>query len=77
MAYIKTTWVDRNIQYPGRYSEVDGGGGIKTFTPSPGTITQAGTTVTAARMNNIETGIETVYTDVADGFRKLRLGGIV
>lgn len=56
MAYTKQLWVDRNIQYPSRYT--DELGNTKTFTPSPGTITQAGTTVTAARMNNIENGIE-------------------
>lgn len=61
MAYNKTTWVDRNIEFPGRYLETDNGGGLKTFTPSPGTVTQSGTQFTASRANNIETGIENVY----------------
>jgi hypothetical protein len=53
--YTKTTWKDRSVQYPNRYT--DESSNVKTFTPSPGTVTEAGTTVTAQRMNNIEDGI--------------------
>jgi hypothetical protein len=52
------------VQYPNRYTTTKSGGGALssgddlTMVASPGTITEAGTTLTAARMNNIETGIE-------------------
>lgn len=55
--YSKTTWADRNVEHPTYYTETEIGGGVYEHTPAPGTITEAGTTVTAARMNNIETGI--------------------
>jgi hypothetical protein len=56
MAYVKTIWVDRNVQYPNRYT--DELANTKTFTANPGTITEAGTPVTAAAMNNIGLGID-------------------
>lgn len=58
MSYTKNTWNDRNVQYPTRYT--DELGNTKTFTPSPGTVTNAGTNITAAYMNNLEKGIEYV-----------------
>jgi hypothetical protein len=58
MAYSKTTWVDRNVQYPTRYS-VDGAN--KIIIPAAGTVTQAGTAFSAARMNNAENGIESAH----------------
>ena len=61
MPYTPNTWVDRNVQYPTRYT--DELANVKTFTPSPGTVTEAGTTVTAAKMNNIEEGIDNVTGD--------------
>jgi len=57
VAYIPETWVDRNVQYPNRYTMVDNGDGTYTLIPSPGTVTEAGTFVTAQHMNNIEQGI--------------------
>lgn len=59
MGYTKTTWTDRNVQYPARY--LDELNNVKTFTPSPGTVTDAGTKATAARMNNIESGLESAH----------------
>lgn len=56
MAYNKTTWEDRNVQYPNRY--IDELSNIKTFTVSPGTITKVGTDITASKMNNLESEIE-------------------
>jgi hypothetical protein len=47
MAYIKTTWADRQIQYPGRFTRTSDGT-YDTLTPAPGTITQSGTPITAA-----------------------------
>lgn len=59
MSYTKTNWTDRVVQYPNRYT--DELANVKTFTANPGTITEAGTTITASRMNNIETGVETAF----------------
>ena len=55
MAYTKTTWSDRVVQYIRRYR--DELNNQKTFTPDEGTITNAGTAVTATLMNKIEQGI--------------------
>ena len=55
MAYVKKTWVDRIVQYPSRYT--DESSNVKTFTPSPGTITAAGDPVNAGNLNHIEQGI--------------------
>ena len=56
MSYVKTVWIDRNVQFPTRYT--DELGNVKTFTPNAGTVYEAGTTVTALRMNNIEDNLE-------------------
>ena len=55
MGYIKETWVDRNVQYPHTYT--DAGMTSYLFTAAPGTITAAGTNVTATRMNKLESGV--------------------
>lgn len=59
MGYNKTTWADRNVQFPSRYT--DELNNVKTFTPNPGTIIDAGTKATAARMNNIEIAVEATH----------------
>ena len=53
--YTKTTWVDRDVQYPSRYA--DQTGNLYTFTASAGTTTESGTALTADKMNNVESGI--------------------
>jgi len=55
MGYARTTWTDRVVQYPRRYR--DELNNQKTFTPDEGTITSAGTAITATNMNNIEDGV--------------------
>lgn len=52
MAYTKTTWVDRVVEYPNRYK--DQANTQYTFTLDSGTITAEGTPVNAVNMNNIE-----------------------
>ena len=59
MAYIKTVYVDRNVEFPRRY--LDELSNQKTFTPDPGIVTEAGTDLTAIRLNNIEQGIFDSY----------------
>lgn len=67
MAYSKTTWTKRIVQYPDRYAVSDLGGGISEITPSPGSVTQAGTPITEAALNNLETQYdEAVAAAVAD-----------
>lgn len=57
---MPTNWKDRNVQYPTRYTITKVGGGTLssgdtvTMAASPGAITEAGTVVTAAIMNEIE-----------------------
>jgi len=70
--YTKNTWADRNVEFPNRYT--DELAAVKTFTPSPGVITNAGTAIVAAKMNNIENGIETLYLGLMNLKRKLRMG---
>ncbi|MEH7093931.1 hypothetical protein [Neobacillus vireti] len=53
MVYVKTTWVDRAVQYPSRFTRTSDGT-YDTLTPAPGTITAAGTPLTAAALNNLE-----------------------
>lgn len=58
MAYVRKQWVDRSVQFPGRYAKSGESSTLVTLTESPGTVTQAGTPLNAANMNNIEDGIE-------------------
>lgn len=57
MSYIKNTWIDRAVEHSARYLLSLVSGSTYDITTAPGTITQAGTQVTASRMNNIEQGI--------------------
>ena len=70
--YTKNTWIDRNVEFPHRYE--DELGNIKTFTSSPGTVTEEGTAVTASKMNNIENGIYNAHQYITMQKRKLRMG---
>lgn len=63
MAYSKTSWVDRSVQYPNRFTQAVNGS-LVTLTPSPGTVTTAGTPITAAALNKMETQYEQVFTDL-------------
>lgn len=60
MAYTKTVWTDRVVQYPNRYK--DQNLVQYTFTRDEGTITAAGTGVSAVALNNIENGIKNIET---------------
>jgi hypothetical protein len=56
MAYTKTNWVDRSVQYPNRFTRTSDGT-YDTMVPAPGTITSSGTPITASALNNMENGI--------------------
>lgn len=58
MAYTKTNWVDRQVEFPNKYK--DQNNNEYTFTRDEGTITQEGTQVNATVMQNIEDGLENV-----------------
>lgn len=59
MAYTKTVWTDRQVQYPSRYDLTNVTGDTYDLSRNEGTVTDVGTLVSAAVMNNIENGIET------------------
>lgn len=56
MSYTQTNWVDRSVQYPQRFTRTSDGT-YDTLVPAPGTITNGGTPLTAAALNNMENGI--------------------
>ena len=64
MSYSKNVWTDRDVQFPHRYK--DQNNNQLTLTRDEGTINAAGTLINAAKMNNIELGIETLDTSVSD-----------
>jgi hypothetical protein len=57
MAYEKTKWEDRVVQFPNRYDKSGETSAQVTLVANPGTVTQAGTQLNAANLNNIENGI--------------------
>lgn len=57
MAYVKQVWTDRQVEKPLTFNSMTNADGTITLSPAPGKITQAGTLVTADRMNHIEDGI--------------------
>lgn len=60
MAYSKTTWKDRDVQFPNRFIKTENGDGTITLAMSTGSVTEEGTPVNAANLNNIEDGIVSV-----------------
>lgn len=75
MAYTKTTWSDRNVQYPARFTKTGESSGEVTLTPSPGTVTAVGTPVSQTNMNKIETGIYDAHVDNDNQFALIWMGG--
>jgi hypothetical protein len=63
MPYNKTNWLDRAVQYPNRFTMVTNADGTITLTPSPGTVSQAGTPISASALNNLETQYDDAYAD--------------
>lgn len=83
MAYIKTTWKDRVVEYVRRYIKSGETSSEVTLFPSPGTITEEGTPITAFNLNKMETGISDAHTwlqtlnnDTDDFKRKQRMGAM-
>ena len=65
MPYTPTTWVDRAVQYPSRYTKSGETTTEVTLISSPGTVTAAGTAVNATNLNKMEAGIVSAHTDIA------------
>lgn len=66
MAYERTVWKNREVEYPRRYIIIDNGDGTVTLEPSPGNIIEPGTPIIAANMNNIEEGIVLSLSQIGD-----------
>lgn len=63
MAYTKTEWKDRIVQYARRFTKSGETSTEVTLTPSPGTVTEAGTAIAADKLNKIEQGIADAHAD--------------
>jgi len=55
MVYTKNTWTDRSVERPLTFTQTTNADGSVTLNPSEGTIISAGTPITAAKLNNLET----------------------
>lgn len=66
MAYVKQVWTDRQVEKPLTFNSTTNADGTITLSPAPGKITQAGTLVTADRMNHIENGIGSLDSSISD-----------
>lgn len=58
MVYTKTIWKNRSVERPRTYTVQNNPDGSITLIPAPGDVYEAGTSVTAAAMNNMENQIE-------------------
>jgi hypothetical protein len=54
MAYIPTTWENREVEKPRTYIMTDNADGTITLTPSEGTVFVAGTPLDAVNLNKME-----------------------
>lgn len=61
MAYTKTVWVDRNVQFPNRFQKVNENSTSVELIEMPGTILQIGTDIDATKLNKIEDGINNAH----------------
>ncbi|QYR20795.1 hypothetical protein KZ483_24045 [Paenibacillus sp. sptzw28] len=57
MAYTKTNWLDRAVQFVNRFTKSNETSTSVTLTADPGTVTQAGTPINASNLNKMEQGI--------------------
>lgn len=56
-------WQDRIVEKPRTFIQTSNADGSITLTPSPGTVTQIGTPVSAANLNGIEADLSTYAAD--------------
>ena len=69
--YVTTQWQDRVVERPRTYTVTNNPDGTLTLTPSPGTVMQEGTLVSATVMNKIEQGITDAHNGVDDAWTAL------
>lgn len=61
MPYVPTTWIDRAVATPNKYTKSDETSTEVTLIQEPGTITQSGTPLNATNLNKIETNLQTTF----------------
>lgn len=76
MAYTKTNWLDRVVQFPRRFTKSGETSSQVTLTADPGIVTEAGTPYNATQMNKIEKGIEDAHLDILNNARSISMGGM-
>lgn len=57
MSYSTTTWVDRIVEFPNRYTKSSETSTQVILTPNSGSIVQTGTPVNASNLNKLEQGV--------------------
>lgn len=60
MAYTPTTWKNKIVERPRTFQFQQNADSTVTLIPSEGSVTEAGTSVNATNMNNIEQGITNI-----------------
>lgn len=58
MAYVKTLWVNREVERPFTYTLEENGDGTTTLIPAEGEVTAPGTPIIASNLNKIENQLE-------------------
>ena len=58
MAYVKTNWIDQDVEKPHTYEFIDNGDDTTTLIEAFGEVTELGTPVNATNMNKIVNIIE-------------------
>lgn len=64
MAYVKTTWKNREVANPRTFTMVENQDGTVTLIPAEGQVFEEGTPIVAAVMNNIEDGVDTAHNNL-------------
>lgn len=57
MSYVKQTWVDRQVENPLTFIMQENRDSTVTLVPSPGVVTNEGSSITAEKLNHMEDGI--------------------
>ena len=57
MGYEPINWIDRQVEFPRRFTEVYDSDGKRTDTPSPGEVYKQGTQISATNLNRMDKGI--------------------
>ena len=67
MSYTPTSWQDRIVQFAQRFKITypDSSEETVTIEPEPGNVTEAGTPVNAANLNQLEQGLSSHTSDSA------------